>query len=281
MLSFAGSSLSVSAATVKDVFDAEYYANRYPDLKAVYGDDADALYNHYVTLGLSEGRNGSPVLDVVAYREAYADLNAAFGDDWNAYVTHFLTFGAAENRQEGVLMNPLVYGSSYSDLQATFGTDTLALVKHYLTCGISENRTEGTSFGFDSIRLLNEYEDAVAAAEDDDDDDDDEDSSSGPITVKETYEDCSYAIYTYSSKEIAEKDAQNEYRQLEDAVVYYGSDGKIKSSSEIYERSNGKLISGKTTVYDSNGYYAVYTTSKGKKTAKYYNASGNEITAFG
>lgn len=56
-----GSSLTVFAApeTMPDgtLFDAEYYAQTYPDVAAVFGTDKEALYNHYVTLGKAEGRN--------------------------------------------------------------------------------------------------------------------------------------------------------------------------------------------------------------------------------
>lgn len=33
------------------VFDAEYYAQMYPDVVAVFGTDAGAMYQHYVTYG--------------------------------------------------------------------------------------------------------------------------------------------------------------------------------------------------------------------------------------
>ncbi|MBR1440300.1 MAG: hypothetical protein IJ589_03650 [Lachnospiraceae bacterium] len=39
-----------------NVFDAEYYANTYPDLKAAFGNDFNALYSHYVNNGKAEGR---------------------------------------------------------------------------------------------------------------------------------------------------------------------------------------------------------------------------------
>ncbi|MGN0377011.1 MAG: hypothetical protein ACI4ED_05195 [Suilimivivens sp.] len=38
------------------VFDAEYYAETYPDVKAAFGNDETALYNHYMQYGRSEGR---------------------------------------------------------------------------------------------------------------------------------------------------------------------------------------------------------------------------------
>lgn len=41
------------------VFDAEFYANTYPDVKAAFGNDEEALYDHYVTYGKLEGRAAS------------------------------------------------------------------------------------------------------------------------------------------------------------------------------------------------------------------------------
>ncbi len=38
------------------IFDAEYYAQTYPDVANAVGTDRDALYNHYVTFGKAEGR---------------------------------------------------------------------------------------------------------------------------------------------------------------------------------------------------------------------------------
>lgn len=38
------------------IFDAEYYAQAYPDVASEIGTDPNALYNHYVTYGKKEGR---------------------------------------------------------------------------------------------------------------------------------------------------------------------------------------------------------------------------------
>ena len=145
---FLGSVLDVSAAGLMDIFDAEYYADSYADLKEAFGYDERQLYNHFITYGLKEGRNMSPILDVVAYREAYADLEAAFGDDWEAYVNHFLTFGAGEMRDRGVLFNPIIYADAYDDVKAAYGDDLMAIIRHYLIFGRAENRTIGTSNGY-------------------------------------------------------------------------------------------------------------------------------------
>ena len=128
------------AAGMEDVFDAQAYADQYPDLKAAFGDDEKALLNHYLTYGIQEGRESFGLLDVVKYREMYPDLAAAFGDDWDAYVEHYLTYGAFEGRETGTDFNALDYAERYPDLKAAFGDDVLALYRHYQTCGKTENR---------------------------------------------------------------------------------------------------------------------------------------------
>nr|WP_297704137.1 hypothetical protein [uncultured Butyrivibrio sp.] len=37
-------------------FDAEFYAEKYPDVKAAYGNDEAKLYEHYLSFGKAEGR---------------------------------------------------------------------------------------------------------------------------------------------------------------------------------------------------------------------------------
>lgn len=55
-----GCTMTVHAAPAEIVpgvlFDAEYYAKNNPDVAAVFGTDAGALFNHYVLLGQAEGR---------------------------------------------------------------------------------------------------------------------------------------------------------------------------------------------------------------------------------
>ena len=47
-----------------NVFDAEYYAEQNPDVVAVVGADKNALYQHYLTCGMFEGRAAYGVNDV-------------------------------------------------------------------------------------------------------------------------------------------------------------------------------------------------------------------------
>lgn len=81
------------------VFDAQYYAAQYPDLRAAFGTDKDSLLNHFVNLGMKEHRQAIAVFSPVIYRDRYADLQKAFGDDWTAYYLHYIQHGKAEGRK--------------------------------------------------------------------------------------------------------------------------------------------------------------------------------------
>jgi len=83
------------------VFDAEYYAKQNPDVVAVVGTDAKALFTHYLTSGIKEGRNASATFNFDAYVSANPDLVTVFGTDDTAiinYVTHFASHAEKEHR---------------------------------------------------------------------------------------------------------------------------------------------------------------------------------------
>lgn len=145
---FAASSISVSAKSVENCFDAGYYASSYRDLKEAFGEDEAALYNHYLQYGISEGRSASPFFDVRAYRMRYPDLDKAFGDDWAAYYKHYLEYGIREKRSataSGSVFDAEMYAANNPDLYAAFGDDAAALWEHFLRYGYKEGRM-GTAF---------------------------------------------------------------------------------------------------------------------------------------
>lgn len=81
------------------VFDAEYYASRYEDLRNAYGNDAKQLMIHWVAHGIPEGRQASREFDLAYYKENNEDLRNAYGDDNYSYVYHYVEQGKAEGRQ--------------------------------------------------------------------------------------------------------------------------------------------------------------------------------------
>ncbi len=89
-------------ATIRQVFDAKYYAETYPDVVAVFGNSEDALFGHYLRCGMYEGRDASAEFNVDAYLSANTDLQAIYeslGSDDGAIlnlVQHYIMCGEAE-----------------------------------------------------------------------------------------------------------------------------------------------------------------------------------------
>jgi len=161
------------------VFDAAYYANRYPDLKTAFGNDDSALLQHFIQYGMAEGRQGSPQFDVYSYKNLYPDLRAAFGNNLKSYYMHYISSGKAEGRKAtgvNTLQKPVTtyngidysavydynyYLKKYSDLAKIYTNDDIGLLAHFVNCGMSEGRQAKDSFDVFSYR--NQYQDLRVA----------------------------------------------------------------------------------------------------------------------
>lgn len=147
------------------VFDATYYANRYADIKAVYGDDAAGMLQHFITSGMKEGRQGCATFNVQSYKNAYKDLRNAFGNDWKSYYFHYMNNGIREGRVGTGYETTLVGGTTvyngidysavydanyyvnkYQDLKDAFGYDEESLLAHFVNFGMREGRQAKESF---------------------------------------------------------------------------------------------------------------------------------------
>ena len=80
------------------VYDYYYYNGHYPDLVNAFGGDDVALFSHYLTNGLYEGRQASANFNLWTYIYNYEDLRNAFGWDLAAYVIHYINYGQYEGR---------------------------------------------------------------------------------------------------------------------------------------------------------------------------------------
>ena len=93
------------------VFDAKYYADRYADLKAAFGSNANSLYNHYLNYGAREGRQASPIFCSSYYTTKNVDLKAAFGTDYVRGTKHYGSNGYKESGR--VTAEPANLGQSF------------------------------------------------------------------------------------------------------------------------------------------------------------------------
>ncbi len=80
-----------SAPDYTKVFDAAFYAAANPDVAAVCGADAALLFQHFLSSGMQEGRQGNAAFNVHAYRAANPALDAAFGNDLPQYYLWYCT----------------------------------------------------------------------------------------------------------------------------------------------------------------------------------------------
>ena len=96
---FTTNATSEELSIIKTLFSAEEYAELYPDVVKTHGNEEAALWDHFVTYGLSEGRALSKSFHVFAYRAAYEDLQEAFGNNLIAY---YMNITLRRSRLSGV-----------------------------------------------------------------------------------------------------------------------------------------------------------------------------------
>ena len=156
------------------VFDADYYYNTHRDVANVFGKDNKALFNHFMTYGIYEGRQANIEFNVEAYKERYRDLSETFGSDIRTYYIHYILYGKAEGRSavrsSGYIYDGIDYSAvfdsgyyhdHYGDLANAFGSDSVALFEHFVKYGMDEGRQAST--GFNVYTYMNRYRDLNAA----------------------------------------------------------------------------------------------------------------------
>ena len=79
-------------------FNASYYASLNSDVFALYGDNTKALYEHFITSGIYEGRQSSSQFNISVYKNSNPDLVSVYGDNLIEYYNHFILIGFGENR---------------------------------------------------------------------------------------------------------------------------------------------------------------------------------------
>ncbi|MCD8241908.1 MAG: hypothetical protein LUD73_05945 [Lachnospiraceae bacterium] len=120
----------------RSAFDPSYYAAMYTDAMYSCGGDNQALYEHYMTVGIAEGR----------YPNRQAEWRAAAGNPETAeeLADVFLMTIPASNPyyadSDLDTFDPIHYYNTYADVAAVIGEDPVALLNHYFAYGYSEGR---------------------------------------------------------------------------------------------------------------------------------------------
>ncbi len=126
------------------VFDAEYYVNRYEDLRVAYGTDEAKLYEHFVNYGIEEGRAASPWFDVKFYMNQNGQaLREAMKGDYEKAFHHFMeNVGSATLMKLSETFDAAYYAAQNPEQEAT----NLALLAHFVTEGSKKNAPATTTF---------------------------------------------------------------------------------------------------------------------------------------
>ena len=73
------------------VFDADYYIKQFPMLATLYHNDKALLLEHFQTVGIHEGRQGSAKFNVGAYKaNCNSKISKAFGDNYEGYYFYYM-----------------------------------------------------------------------------------------------------------------------------------------------------------------------------------------------
>ncbi|MDE7312824.1 MAG: LicD family protein [Eubacterium sp.] len=73
------------------VFSIAYYQAAYSDLRAAFGDDKQAYFQHFIDCGAAEGRQGKLDFSIREFLRQHPGLQGKFGSDLGAYYREVLT----------------------------------------------------------------------------------------------------------------------------------------------------------------------------------------------
>lgn len=85
-------------ADFSPVFNPDFYAEKYADLKNAFGNNHTLLWEHFTTYGMWELRQASAEFNPVVYRDRYPDLEKAYDVYYPLYYWHYCFFGKKEGR---------------------------------------------------------------------------------------------------------------------------------------------------------------------------------------
>lgn len=88
------------------VFDAGYYKSQFPMLAYLFQYNDDLLFEHFRTVGIHEGRQGSENFNVAAYMDTCPSIvKLAFGENYAAYYLYWMTEGRRESSSAKIMDN--------------------------------------------------------------------------------------------------------------------------------------------------------------------------------
>ena len=135
-----------------NLFNPNYYRLANPDLANF--NDAQA-FNHFITFGLNEGRQFSPLVNLNFYRANNPDLATAGLTTNQQLLDHLQNFGINEGRKFSPLVDLNYYRSHNSDLVSNGLINNSQLFTHLQNLGLDEGRVFSPFYDTNYYRNLN------------------------------------------------------------------------------------------------------------------------------
>ena len=111
------------------VFDADYYIEQFPMLATLYHNDKTLLLEHFQTVGIHEGRQGSADFNVGAYKaNCDSDIRNAFDNNYEGYYFYYMLNHKTE---KSVKTTSSKYEIQYKQIMTKCQADELAGVNMY------------------------------------------------------------------------------------------------------------------------------------------------------
>lgn len=108
-----------------EVYNYEYYKEKYADLETAFGDNEKLYYKHFLEYGIYEGRSGCEAFNVSSYKNRYKDLQIAYGENMMAYIIHYLEYGIEEGRDGSLIIFDSDQSTYYGEVSITENSQTI------------------------------------------------------------------------------------------------------------------------------------------------------------
>lgn len=144
------------------VYDFDYYVAHYEDVKKAYANDKVGALNHFLNVGMKEGRKAKETFDVEVYKYNYKDLQEKYKDQLPLYYIQYILEGKSEGRNAADIIrigttvynnvdyasvyNFEFYISTYPELLATYGLDDEKIIAQFVTEGMAEGNQASEDF---------------------------------------------------------------------------------------------------------------------------------------
>ena len=162
---------TVDGLPLAELFDESYYLSQNLDVAiAVDAGLRPSGYQHFLTDGLSEGRNPSILFDEDYYLAQYPDVADGLNDPngiFDSGLEHFLLTGHEEGRNPSPFFSQDDYLAANPDIAATLASDNSPIqsaFEHYILYGSDEERLPSLSLYNETFYLDNNPDVAAAVA---------------------------------------------------------------------------------------------------------------------